>query len=135
MDCIFCKIANNKAKAYKIYETETIIAILDINPATKGHILILPKTHYNDLFDIPKNIYGQMQEVIYNIVQKLKMTDIKAVNVLNSSGKAAQQDVFHIHVHIIPRSSEDSVNFAYKTNEKAQKTLQKTADKLHKILN
>ena len=103
-DCIFCKIVNGEVSAKKIYEDEKTIAFLSIGPLTSGHTLVIPKEHYEDIFDMPeellKEVFVSVKKVSEILKEKLKCDGI---NILNSNGKVAQQDVFHYHVHVIPR--------------------------------
>ena len=103
-DCIFCKIVNEEVPVKKIYEDEKTIAFLDREPLTSGHTLVIPKEHYEDIFDIPeellKKVFVSVKKVSEILKEKLKCDGI---NIINSNGKVAQQDVFHYHVHVVPR--------------------------------
>jgi len=113
-DCIFCKIVNNKSPCWKVYEDELVIAIFDIYPATEGHILVLPKKHYKNIYDIPEDLIGHISKVCKKIALNLKKTlGVQAVNLIHGSGKAAQQDIFHYHMHVIPRKKNDDFKLHY----------------------
>ena len=116
-DCIFCKVASGEAKSWKVYENKYVYAFLDIHPASKYHTLIIPKKHYRNIFDIPEK---ELKEVI-SVVKKLvnlyeKKLGIKNVQIINSSGAEAQQDVFHIHFHIVPRKKGDGQDVKWTTH-------------------
>ncbi|MBP5204436.1 HIT family protein [bacterium] len=101
--CVFCKILNGEIPSYKIFEDDFFCAILDINPISKGHVLVFPKEHYVDIMDIPDNIQSRM----YILVKKLTAHIDHVYNpegfVINqNNGEAAGQCVPHIHVHIKP---------------------------------
>ncbi len=110
--CIFCKIAKGKMPCYKVYEDKKFIAFLDINPVVKGHTLVIPKKHYENIFDCKDKVLEKMikviQKIAINYKEKLGCT---GVNILNASGQSAEQSVYHIHFHIVPRFDEDG----YKT--------------------
>ncbi len=115
MTCIFCKIIKGEIPSGKIYEDDTVLAFLDINPANKGHALVLPKAHYGNIFDVPEPVLSKTIEIVKKIATAvLKVTNCDGVNILQNNNKAAGQLVPHIHFHIIPRFENDSVNFSYK---------------------
>ncbi len=114
-NCIFCKIVKQEAPSWKVYETDSVYAFLDINPVNEYHTLVIPKKHYRDIFDIPAETLAEMSKVIKHITtlyrEKLGMANVQIVN---SSGAQAQQDVFHIHFHIVPRHAGDGQNIRWK---------------------
>ncbi len=102
--CIFCKIASKQASASIIYEDETAIAFLDIRPLTEGHSLVIPKKHYVDMFDIPEDQLSQVYSVAKQVSKAVKKaTNADGISIIQQNGKAAGQDIFHLHVHIVPR--------------------------------
>lgn len=107
MDCIFCKIVKKEIPAKIIFETEKSLAFMDAFPLTKGHSLVIPKTHYEKIQDISKEDNFDLFETVRNTISKVdKITDATLLAVHN--GKQSGQEVPHVHVHLIPRSSEDS---------------------------
>jgi len=110
-DTIFENIAQGKIESYKIYEDELTCAFLDINPTSKGHTLVIPKKNYIDIFEIPERELKALAISIkkVSIILKEKL-NAKGVNILNASGKVAQQSVFHLHFHILPRYEGDGLN-------------------------
>lgn len=123
-NCIFCKIARNEASNYCVYEDNVAKAFLDINPWTKGHTLVIPKKHYENIFDIPEE---ELKKIIV-IIKKLSVIYRKIfgncdVNIIQSSGKNAQQDVFHFHMHLIPRYGKDGQKIQLKINESIKKEI------------
>ena len=106
--CIFCKIVNGEIPSYKVYEDQDILAFLDIQPLTKGHCLVVPKKHYQDIFDIDE---GDLKKVIVgakHISEKIKNTlKTDGIRISQSNGKAAGQDIMHFHLHVIPRYAND----------------------------
>ncbi len=118
-NCIFCKIVNKEIPSKKIYEDKKVIAFLDINPISKGHTLIIPKKHSENIFDIGeselKGIISTSKKISILLKNKL---NADGVNILHASGKEAQQSVFHFHIHIIPRYKDDGLNTWPKSNYK-----------------
>ena len=106
-NCIFCKIAKGEIKSQKVYEDEETLAFLDINPVNKGHVLVIPKDHYENIFDIPKDKLTKIIEVVQKIAIAIKKMGADGVNIVSNNGKAADQHVFHLHIHVIPRYYND----------------------------
>lgn len=110
-DCIFCKIVRGEAPSWKVMETALSYAFLDINPASRYHTLIIPKSHYVNMFDIEeealKDVIALTRKVALLYKEKL---DINNIQIITNSGKAAQQEVFHLHFHIVPRQFGDGQN-------------------------
>ncbi len=103
-NCIFCKIVNKQASASIITEDDIIMVFLDIRPLNMGHTLIIPKDHYIDIFDIPENELSQMHKTAKQVSLAVKKaTDADGISIIQQNGKAAGQDIFHIHVHVVPR--------------------------------
>ena len=130
-DCIFCKIVRGEIPSYKVFENEDIFAFLDIHPASEYHTLVIPKNHYRDIFDAPKDelikIMAGIKEVVDLYQAKL---GIKNVQIINSSGAEAQQDVFHIHFHIVPRKDGDGQNIKWSTHPEWQEKFDQLLEKL-----
>ncbi len=126
-NCIFCKIAAGSIPSTSIYEDDDFKVILDINPASKGHAVILPKNHAANLFELPE----EDAEKIFKVAKKcgaamMKSLNCDGLNVLQNNGEAAGQTVFHLHTHLIPRYNGDSVNIDWEpgTMEDAEKLAQ-----------
>lgn len=108
-DCIFCKIAAGDIPSNTVYEDERFRVILDLNPASKGHALILPKNHADDLFDLP----GEDRVAVLSVAAKVagamkKALSCSGINIVQNNGESAGQTVKHFHLHIIPRYDGDS---------------------------
>ncbi len=107
-DCIFCKIVDGEAKSWKVYENDGVYAFLDINPVNEYHTLVIPKKHYDNIFDIPDMELRDVMSVVKTLVTLFgNKLGIENVQIINSSGVEAQQDVFHAHFHIVPRKNGD----------------------------
>jgi len=106
--CIFCKIVNGEIPSRTIYEDDDLKAFLDVNPATKGHVLIIPKEHSRDLHDLPDATAEKVIKLAKRIAAKLKEElGCDGINILQNNGQTAGQTVFHYHLHIIPRYEDD----------------------------
>ena len=109
-DCIFCKIVRGEIPSNKVYEDEHTFAFLDINPVSKGHTLVIPKQHCIDIFDMTEQdaraVMATAKKVANAAINGLSAS---GVNLLNSNRKAAGQEVFHYHMHVIPRYENDSL--------------------------
>ena len=109
-DCIFCKLANGIFPTSTVYEDEDFRAILDIAPANKGHVIILPKTHAKDIFELDETVASKLLPVAKKVAAAVKKaTGCDGVNLLQNNGTAAGQSVFHLHVHVIPRFKDDGI--------------------------
>ena len=103
-DCIFCLLAGGDIPTAKVYEDEKFTVILDANPASRGHALVLPKDHYRDVTEAPAEVVGAAFALGARIGQAMKMTlGASGFNLLANTGEAAGQTVMHMHVHVIPR--------------------------------
>lgn len=114
-DCIFCKIISGEIPSATIYENSKFKVIMDIAPANKGHVLILPKEHFDNIYDIDTATAGQLFELAALVARTLKsVLDCDGMNILQNNGTVAGQTVFHFHMHIIPRYEGDTVNMGWK---------------------
>ena len=102
-DCIFCKIIKGDIPSYKIYENEHILSFLDINPLSKGHTIVIPKEHYENILDIPEELYLEMSRAVRKISQVLNdKYHPEGILINQNNGKRAGQEIPHIHIHIKP---------------------------------
>jgi histidine triad (HIT) family protein len=109
-DCIFCKIIAGEIPSFKIYEDESFIAILDRFPTSKGHTLIIPKRHAQDIFELTDNEASAILPLVKSLSAKIKTTlNCSGLNILQNNGKSAGQEIFHYHLHIIPRFDNDGI--------------------------
>jgi len=107
-DCIFCKLANGDIPTNTIYEDNDFRVFLDASPATKGHCLIVPKEHFDDLSSIDDDVAAKVMPLAKKMMKLLKeKLGMDGFNVVQNNGKAAGQTVFHFHTHLIPRYNDD----------------------------
>ena len=120
-NCIFCDIAEKRVNANIFYEDEDTISFLDLSPISKGHCLIVPKKHFENIFDIDEKA---LQKIILTAKRlALRLQDrlgAKGVNILHASGKAAQQSVPHFHIHLVPRYENDGLDTWPKADYEAE---------------
>ena len=114
-ECIFCKIGRHEARSWMIAESEHAFSILDIHPMNRWHTTVMPKAHYENIFDIPVEVLHEVMTILKYVVnlynQKL---GIDAVQIISSNGKIAQQDVFHSHWYIAPRYPNDGQDIKWR---------------------
>jgi histidine triad (HIT) family protein len=102
--CIFCQIIAKQAPSSILYEDEVVMAFLDIRPLNRGHTLVIPKEHYVDIFDTPDEVLAAVHVISKQLAAAVKKaTEADGISIIQQSGKAAGQDIFHIHVHVVPR--------------------------------
>jgi histidine triad (HIT) family protein len=112
--CIFCAIASGEGKAEIVQSDERTVAFLDINPATRGHSLVIPRVHSENLFDVAEEDLTATIIAARQLAERMRATIKPAgVNVLNAAGRAAWQSVFHFHLHVIPRYEDDPLKLPW----------------------
>jgi len=129
--CPFCMINAGKIPAKTIYEDDIVKAVLDINPANKGHILLFPKTHYQFLFMMPDNEISRIFQVA-NKLSKIVFETLGAqgTNIFVANGQAAGQNAPHVLVHVIPRFENDKVGLLWQPKKAEDSELEEIAAKL-----
>jgi len=122
-NCIFCKIAHNEAPADKVYEDEQIVAFLDLRPSNRGHTLVVHKEHSPDFLTSTDETIMELMSKVKRVAEGVvKTVHAPGVNITINNGTAAGQVVFHLHVHIIPRYSNDGLQlFPQKDSEFASR--------------
>lgn len=109
-DCIFCKIIKGEIPCTKVYEDDDLLAFLDIAPVNRGHTLIIPKEHHQDLLDMPEELVKKVAVLAKKIGKAAKeTTNADGFNIGQNNGAAAGQAVFHFHLHVIPRFNDDGL--------------------------
>ncbi len=109
--CVFCEIVRGESPSWRVHEDESAYAFLNIFPATEWHTLVVPKAHHVDVFDTPvEELVGVVRGVKRVVDLYHRVLGISDLQIVNSSGAQAQQDVFHVHFHIVPRQRGDGQN-------------------------
>jgi histidine triad (HIT) family protein len=116
-DCLFCKIVAGEIPAQIIDQDEKTLAFMDIAPATRGHALVIPREHARDIRDISVEDLAAVHVAAQRVAKRQEALEAHGVNVLQSSGAAAWQTVFHFHVHVIPRYEGDPLKLPWVPHE------------------
>jgi len=133
--CIFCQIVSGKVQSKKIYEDNSSIAILDINPANPGHLLLLPKEHYSIMPQLPEEQITHIFSVAKMLSNSLlRGIEAQGTNIIVANGVEAGQRAQHFMIHLIPRKDNDGLKFELPQNTIDEKTLDNAADKISKAL-
>ena len=108
-NCVFCAIVDGRAEASFVYEDDEIVAFMDINPVTPGHLLVVPRDHLPALGDVDNTLGARMFNVAQHLAAAIRSSDLRSdgINLFYADGKAALQEVFHSHLHVFPRYPED----------------------------
>ncbi len=113
-DCLFCKIVAGELPATIVAEDERTVSFMDINPATRGHALVVPRAHADDLLEVSAEDLGACGLAAQRLARRAKeRLQADGVNLLNSCGSAAWQTVFHFHIHVIPRYRDDPLRLPW----------------------
>ncbi|MBI1322912.1 HIT domain-containing protein [bacterium] len=112
--CLFCKIIENRIPSRRVYQDDVCIAFLDINPVNRGHVLIVPRLHHEDLTSLPPEVAAHVASKLPALCAAVvRATGAEGFNVIVNNGKVAGQTIFHGHWHIIPRFHDDTVNWPW----------------------
>jgi len=134
-DCIFCKIACGDIPAEKILEDDVCLAFLDIGPLAEGHVLLIPKGHYETVDQMPADAAGAMLRHIPALVKAVRAaTGCQGANVLQNNGRVAHQVVQHVHFHVIPRNSGDAFHFNWPAGSYPKGRMSELAEAIRKNL-
>ena len=133
MNCIFCKIALKEIPAKILVETESCIGFLDAFPLAKGHALVIPKNHYEKLQDLPTDVNTEMFSTVHSLISKID-TLTGATLVAIHNGRESGQEIPHVHVHLIPRSSDDSAGAVHSMFSQKPELSESEIDELYSKL-
>ena len=121
MNCIFCAIAKGEIPSFKVYEDDLVVAYLDINPFAKGHTLVIPKSHSEDLLDTDDATLAAVVARVKKVAAHLKAAlPCDGFNILQNNGAAAGQTVRHVHFHIVPRYGSEPIAFENHAGDMAE---------------
>ena len=132
-DCIFCKIAAGEIPSKTIYEDEAFRVILDLGQATRGHALILPKNHADNLYELPEEDASRVLLVAKKVALQMKKNlNCPGLNLVQNNGEVAGQTVMHFHMHLIPRYDADKQMISWKPGSPSQEELEETCRQIVK---
>jgi len=130
-NCIFCKIIAGEIPSAVIFEDEEFKAILDRFPGNIGHVLVLPKKHYSNIFDIDEDVAGRLFKLATKIAKNMKeVLGFEAMNVVQNNGSLAGQTVHHFHLHLIPRYENDKVQIKWEQLDLTDEQIAEIQNKL-----
>jgi histidine triad (HIT) family protein len=132
-DCVFCKIARGAEKTNRIYEDKDVMAILDARPVNEGHTLVMPKKHYENIFEVPDEELAGLFKVVKRVAAAIMNAEkAEGMRIVQNNGSAAHQVIFHLHVHIIPEyEGQESHRFR---DTPSQNELERVATKIRKLV-
>lgn len=134
-DCIFCKIVAGDIPCFKIYETEQMLGFLDIGPVNKGHALIIPKMHYENIWEIPSDLGSEIVSAAQVAGKAIvEATGADGLNLMMNNNEAAGQLVFHAHLHLIPRFKDDGIKHWDQSQYESMDEAQALARKIEKMI-
>lgn len=134
-DCIFCKLANGEIPTNALYEDDIVKVIFDLGAATRGHVLVIPKEHFDNVFSMDERTAAHVFVVASRVAKALYAElGCDGMNILQNNGEIAGQTVFHFHMHIIPRYKDDAVNIKWTAgkldDDFAHNLIEKLRDKI-----
>ncbi|HKE78178.1 MAG TPA: HIT domain-containing protein [Solirubrobacteraceae bacterium] len=130
-DCLFCKIVAGELPATIVAEDERTVSFMDINPATRGHALVVPRAHSVDLLAVPQDDLSACAAAARRLAGRAKEAlGADGVNLINSCGRAAWQTVFHFHLHVIPRYEDDPLKLPWVPGPGAPQEIAEAADRI-----
>ncbi len=134
-DCIFCRLANGDIPVDAIYEDDLVKVIFDAGPASEGHVLIIPKSHADGIYDLTNEQAERIFAVAVKVSNALKKAfEPDGLNVVQNNGEIAGQTVFHFHMHLIPRYKGDGVNVGWNPKELTDDARQEMLEKVKSCL-
>lgn len=133
--CEFCRLARKEDDASIIFEDENAMAFLDIRPVNDGHSLVIPKAHYENIYEIPEDEIAHVYKIVKRIASAVqKSVDAEGISITQHNGRAALQRIFHLHVHVIPRYEEQTFPRPDELSEAKREKLEEVARKIRKNL-
>ena len=134
-DCIFCELANGEIPTATLYEDNDFRVILDLGPASKGHALILPKEHYDNLYELDDEIASKVLVLAKKMITRMtKALGCDGYNLVQNNGEAAGQTVHHFHLHLIPRYKDDQVGLGWNMGKLTDEDKEEILTKFHETI-
>lgn len=133
--CIFCKISAGELPAAKVYEDDSVIAFMDLGQLNPGHVLVAPKRHWENIFDIPPVEAQAVMRIAQRVAHAVKAAfDCPGLMLLQANGREGEQTVMHFHMHVVPRHAEDGVGLIWPRKEPGPKLLKHYAGQVRQQL-
>jgi histidine triad (HIT) family protein len=133
--CIFCKIARRESASEILYESDRVIGLLDIRPIHFGHALVIPKRHCADFLTVPSEDLPEIIQASQIIARALvKTLSLEGFNIFSNNGRIAGQSVFHFHMHVVPRYSDDNIKFVLKLKEYSGSAMSEMASTIRRTI-
>ncbi len=133
--CTFCRIVRKKAPASIVFEDEQVLAFLDIKPLNTGHTLVIPKEHHETIFDVSEELVAYLHGVTKRVALAVKKaTRADGISIFQQNGKAAGQQIFHFHVHVVPRYQGQKLAHFGETSETDREKLEQTATEIKQCM-
>ena len=134
-DCLFCKIVRGEIPSAQVFSSEYVLAFLDIGPIHKGHTLVIPKTHYATLWELPAALGQEMQEALQKVGRAVvQATAADGLNVVMNNFRAAGQLVDHAHWHLVPRFTEDGLRWWPQQEYESSESMEAVAQAIRETL-
>ncbi len=134
-DCVFCKVINNELPSHRIFENKNILVIMDIMPLNDGHLLVMPKTHYETILDIPVDLAGEIMMISKKMARHIQtVLHSEGISMLQNNFQAAGQVIPHFHMHLIPRNSNDGVRLFWSSKEVEPEHLSRLEERLKQVV-
>ena len=126
-DCIFCKIIDGTIPSFKIHENEKFLVLLDRFPSCLGHVLVIPKKHAENIFELDSETASEIFSLVADVAKRMKdVLPLEGLNILQNNGVAAQQTVPHFHIHLIPRYTDDDITIHWDSIDPKIENFEKT---------
>ncbi len=134
-DCIFCKIIAGDIPCWKVLETETVLAFLDVGPLAEGHVLVIPKEHHATLDGMPEDLAADCARVVVRVSRAVREAlGADGWNVLQNNGRVSGQAVDHVHFHVIPRRDGDGLGYRWNAGKLGEEAAERVLATLQKSL-
>lgn len=118
-DCIFCRIIAGTSECHEIYHDDATLAFMDIHPVNDGHCLVIPRGHFQEVFDMPPDAFGRVASTVVKVARAVnEVLRPAGISLVQANGGAAGQSVFHVHVHVLPRRAGDHLLINWGRNRK-----------------
>jgi histidine triad (HIT) family protein len=118
-DCIFCWIVAGRSEGHEIYHDDATLAFMDIHPVNDGHCLVIPRRHFQKVFDMPPDAFGRVASAVVKVARAVnEVLRPAGISLVQANGEAAGQSVSHVHVHVLPRRAGDNLLINWDRNRK-----------------